>query len=126
MKNKFRILILIIALGCNSPLEDPDHVPAEKMLQLTGDPSSIPSHGQGRAVITARIPKEAGILDVTFKTTSGTFPQVNAKEIKEYTDSLAGDYRYASTTLVSDTAKVTAYVTAEVKSSRVRIPIVIH
>jgi len=88
--------------------------------------TSIQSGGKGKTWVMARIPKEAGILDITFTTTAGKFVQVNDKIIKQLTDSLVDPYRYASTTLISDTTKGDVYITAEAKSIRKRIKIVFN
>jgi hypothetical protein len=119
-------LIICLSIGCNSPLEDTDSIAPEKTLQLSTSLPSIPSGAKGKTLVRARIPKEAGILDVTFSTTAGVFVQANAKTIKQLTDSLADPYRYASVTLVSDTTKGDVYITAEAKSIRKHIKIVFN
>ncbi|GHN00436.1 hypothetical protein WSM22_19250 [Cytophagales bacterium WSM2-2] len=123
MKNRLLSFMLIIAAGCNSTLEDPDSLPADKTLQLSADLTSIPSGGGGKTLVLARVPKEAGLLDITFTATAGLFREANNKTVKDLTDSLVSDYRYASAVLVSDATKGTVYITAEAKTSRVRITV---
>jgi len=123
MKVFFIMTMSLWLAACNSTLEDPDSVPIDDMLQLTSEKSSI-STGGGRTKLFARIPKDAGMTDVTFTTTAGIFPQANDKTIKQYTDSLVGIYRYATIELVSDTTTGKVYITGEAKTARRRILII--
>ncbi|MBH8567728.1 hypothetical protein KB206_02455 [Microvirga sp. STS02] len=115
-----RIILLASALaavwvlgGC-SPLEDPALVAPEEILLLsvTGKKQLV-ANGQDKTVLLARVPKEAGQVIITFTTSAGSFPFNNTKIIKQFADSIQGDYRYARTLLRSDTTKGTVYLTAE-------------
>jgi len=121
------ILVMTVFLNsCNSSLEDPDSVEADEILKLTVEKEILTSGGSDYTRIIARTPKEAGTIDVTFTTTAGLFQQSNAKTIKELTDSVSGNYRYASTKLLSDTTVGQVYITAEAKTARQRIEVVFN
>jgi hypothetical protein len=122
----FSTIIICLAIGCNSPLEDPDSIDPEKTLQLSTPTSYIQSDQKGKTLIRARIPIEAGALEIAFSTTAGSFIQVNAKNIKQLADSIVDPYRYATATLTSDTTKGEVFVSAEVKSIRKYIKILFY
>ena len=113
--------ILLSLSGCNSKLEDPDNVDPSKSLVLTSSRDSVHSGGTAAARIIARVPKDAGILDISFTTTAGNFAQSGGKSIKQLSDSLSVGYRYAAVTLTSDATRGTVYVTAEAKTARTRL-----
>ncbi|MEQ9438094.1 MAG: hypothetical protein RIG62_03570 [Cyclobacteriaceae bacterium] len=99
-------------------LEDPSTVSSEEVMQLTVSPINLPAYGEEIAQVIVRIPKDAGQLDVTFRTSAGLFPVTAAKEIKAFADSIRDDYRFARVILRSDTTLGTVYITAEVPNAR--------
>ena len=121
------LLILILAVllynGCNTALEDPDTVPAGQTLQLTAAKDTLLSGGKDMTVITARVPKLAGIIPVTFTTTAGTFIYSGTKTVMQLTDSLSGAYRYANTVIKSDTSSGPVYIVATATTTMKRISI---
>jgi hypothetical protein len=124
MKKRFTLMLFLLgAQACNSRLEDPDSIPPDETLQLTSTVVVLSATGMDTTILVARIPKDAGILDISFSTTAGTFVKSGTKSIKQLADSLNGDYRYASTQMVSDTSPATVYITAETQGARKRINI---
>ncbi len=115
-------LALLWNAGCTEP-EKVDNVALADKLLLTTKPikSQIKADGKDTAYLLARLPHDAGVVDVTFTTTGGTFVFSGGSEIKDYADSSDGTYRYATALLKADTIPKQVYVTAEIASVRNRI-----
>lgn len=104
-------------------LQDPDNVPGENTMVLSSSKKALAVGGETTRVY-ARLPFRAGITDVSFTTSLGSFIQKGPKsaDIKQLSDSVAGGFRWAAVTLASDpTTKGTVYITAEAKGVRQRI-----
>lgn len=127
MKSAWIILWSICVLACNSELEDPAAIDASEHLQVSASRTAITAKNKTTSPkgettrIFARLPKKAGVQDVSFSTTAGKFLESASDDVKQLADSVNGEYRYAPVTLRSDTTKGPVYVTAEVKSQRQRI-----
>lgn len=120
MKYILRIFCLIgttITISC-SELEDPYAVAPDDILQLL-----VVKNVKTRADILVRVPEDAGQTDVTFTTSGGFFRFNNLKTIKQFTDSIAGGYRYTRTELRPDTTAGPVYITAETTFARRRVNI---
>jgi hypothetical protein len=119
------LTFFIVALfaGCSTDLEDPDMVPADEKLQLFTTRGTLTANGTDTTLVICRVPADAGRLDITFTTTKGIFLYSGINVVKEATDSVAGDYRYAATVLRADTVRNTVYITAETGINRKRISI---
>lgn len=126
-KIKFKIwfLIIIVVKSCVFKLEDPDQIQPEEILYLYTKESELISNGIDKTTVIARIPKNAGRLDIKFKTSKGLFIYSGTNEVKEYADSVAGRFRYAQTLIKSDTIPGIAYITADVEKIRRRTSIII-
>lgn len=120
MKTILVILTLLTAVGCNSKLEDPESVPPAEVLLLQTGKKELLYATLDTTTVTARIPKEAGTMDVKFTATHGTFVASSSKTVSQYADSIAGNYRYAVVLFTSDSSLTTVYVTAEINSVRER------
>jgi hypothetical protein len=121
MKNYLLIILIGFGLvGCTK-LEDPDNFPNDQKLTLTARTTSLISGGADTTTITVRVPKDAGVIPVSFSTTAGTFLYSAAKTDKENTDDLDGGYRYATTVLKTDTSHGTVYITASATTVQTRI-----
>jgi len=122
--NKILLLSLLCigAVGC-SKLEDPDNISTDQKLTLTARNTSLKSGGNDTTTITVRVPKDAGIIPVTFTTTAGTFVYSATKTDKENTDILDGEYRYTQTVLKSDTSHGTVYIVASATTVQTRLAI---
>ncbi|MEO5685381.1 MAG: hypothetical protein ABIQ88_22225 [Chitinophagaceae bacterium] len=103
---------------CCTKLENPDAITKDEVLQITAIKSTLAANNSDTTHIVARIPKAAGKLDITFTTTRGNFTVSAAKTIKQLTDSVAGEYRFATVLLRSDSTKGDCYITAETGTAR--------
>ena len=128
MKTEFLKKIILIAIpvllvsACDFDLEDPKNTSDDQTLmvrKLTSVPLKV--DGMDSTTFEARIPKDAGHLDINFKTTLGTFPRTASKEIKEYADSIIGNYRFAYVTFKAGNDIGTANITVETIGQRRRI-----
>ena len=119
----FSFLIIYSFVSCSS-LEDPDEVKPSDILEISVNGlNQLRTYGRDQTTIIARVPKDAGRIDITFKTTAGIFTFSGAKEIKVFADSVSEDYRYAQTILKTDSTIGTAYITAEIPQARRRLAI---
>lgn len=118
LKIIYPFLLVFTLIGC-SKLEDPDLIPEEEQLQLFSSKDSLIADGKDIAFVFARLPYDAGKLDINFTTTKGLFNQVGAKTIKQTADSIAGEYRFSKVILQSDTSKGEVTITAEVATTNV-------
>lgn len=124
------ILLLLIGLTyssiCCTKLEDPNAVINDEILQITAIKSTLLANNTDTTHIIARIPKDAGRLDITFTTTRGTFKLAAAKTIKQIADSISGNYRFATTVLKSDSTKGDCFITAETGSERNHLSLIFN
>lgn len=115
-------ICLCLVSGC-SKLEDPDAINNDAKIQVTTSRATLLSNASDTTLVIARVPADAGVVDVTFSTTNGKFIQSADKSVKQQTDSLSANYRYARVILRSDTSKGTVYITAESGTARNRTTI---
>lgn len=123
MKQTFAaIAIALSVFSCtDSELEDPERILPDETLFLEVGATQIRYAAQDTTTVTARIPREAGILDVKFTATHGTFVASNGNTISERTEIMDEDYRYAMVRFTSDSSSTTVYLTAEVSTLRKRL-----
>lgn len=117
----FILSACIFCIGCSSKLENADLVDPNEILKVSSAKTVLQADGKDTTIVLARIPNDAGKLDITFTTTAGVFVQSGAKTIKQFADSITDQYRYAKVILKTDTVANAVYVTAETSSARSRI-----
>lgn len=121
-----KVLPFIIALflaGCfleslENELESFDDINDADVMLLVIDKTEIKAYGADITTVTARIPEEASSIDITFSTTAGIFPVSATKTIMVRADSVSGGFRFATTTLISDTTLGVVYVTSSINDIR--------
>jgi hypothetical protein len=118
----FNLLLIASLAGC-SKLEDPSAISPADKLNVTVSKASMQYNNLDSVLVTAKVPEAAGLVDVTFTASHGKFVYSAAATVKQITDSLAGDYRYAKVWFKADTTTGIYYFTAEAASQRARIPI---
>ncbi len=116
-------LLTVYAVSSCSKLEDPDALSNSERVQLIISKTILAANASDTTHVTARIPAEAGRIDVTFTTTNGSFIVAAAKTVKQIADSVSGNYRYSTTILKSDSSKGTVYITVEAGTDRNRATI---
>jgi hypothetical protein len=119
-------LLTLITSSCSSKLEDPDMISEDQKLQVLTGRNNILANGNDTTLVFARVPYDAGRVDITFTTTQGIFVESKDKTIMQFTDSVSGTYRYARVILRSDSTKGVVYITAETGTSRNRSTIVFN
>ncbi len=117
--NLFFVLVIAITVISCSKLEEPDNVTPTDKIQIFSDKDTVIAKIDTIA-ISAKIPKEANISDISFTATAGTFIATASKTIKQLTDSLGSDGRYARVMYVADTTMKLVYITAETTNARAR------
>ncbi len=116
----------LLIISCATELEDPTKIDKNEVLKVSIiGLSNLKTNSTDSTVLVARIPRTAGHLDVSFKTTLGIFPKTASKEIKEYADSTLDNYRMAFVTFKPASDAGVAYVTVEVATQRRRISVAI-
>lgn len=109
-----------LLLSCKSP-DDPSEFPLDEQIYVYPYRTKLNADGKDTTVVVARLPKDAGLVDVSFSTSAGSFIYSGEKSDKQYARRVIGNYRYAQTILQSDTApRDSVYVTAEVTQVRNR------
>jgi hypothetical protein len=111
-------LSTMLTFSCSDDLEEPSKVASDDILKLT-----VNKNVKNLTTVLVRVPKDAGQIDVTFTTSGGFFSFNSLRTIKQFTDSIAGDYRYTRTELRPDTTKGPVYITAETTFARRRVDI---
>lgn len=124
IKHALYFCLLTICFCRCSKLENPEDVKASDKIVLFSSKDILAI--KDTAFIFAKIPKDAGTVDITFTTTAGTFIEAAAKTIKQLTDSIDGGHRYAKVVFVSDTNVATVYITAEATNARTRKTIIVN
>lgn len=105
-------------MNCSSP-DDPSLYPLDKQIYVYPYRTKLSADGVDTTVIIARLPKDAGLVDVSFSTSSGTFIYSGSRSDKQYARLTDEDYRYAKTILKSDTTPHdSVYITAEITKVR--------
>lgn len=110
--------------GC-SKLEDPNSVSISDKLNIIIVKDTLDAKIKDTTAILARVSKDESLVDVSFTVTAGTFIATSGKTIKQLTDSLSGDFRYAKVIYVSDTVPGTVYLTTEALNARTRNTIIV-
>lgn len=109
--------------GCDTLISEANtDVPPNEILRVEteGNPR-IAANGVDRIAILGYIPESAGLLDVTFSTTKGSFVRTAGPSITLSADSTYQDTsRYARAVLQSDTTAGTAWVTVTVSGTHRR------
>jgi hypothetical protein len=126
MRKLILICITATIFACSSDLEDPDAVPEDQKLQIYTTKSSLVADTRDTTRVFCRLPVDAGRTDIIFTTSKGAFLESNALTVKQYADSVAGNYRFAAVTLRSDTSRTLVFITAETGTSRKRISIIFN
>jgi hypothetical protein len=124
MKALFILLLaaILFVTAC-SKLESPDAVDPSQKLTASVSKTSMRSGGADSIHVIARVPKAAGIIDVTFTSSHGDFVYSASNTVKQLTDSLAGPYRYSVVLFKADTTTGIYYFTAEAGGQRSRTQI---
>lgn len=115
--------VALASVSC-STLEDSDSVKPEEVLELTVQgQTQLIGNGKSRTAFLVRVPKSATQREITFTTSGGFFIYNNLKAIKQFADSIAGDYCFTRTVLRSDTVKGPVYIIAETPFARRRVSV---
>jgi hypothetical protein len=125
------LALSVLIAGCKKllsgdPLEDPNDVKTTEGLQIIVANDTLIVHVVDTTAIWAKVPKDAGIIDISFTATAGLFIATASKTIKQMADSLGSDGRYAKVIYVADTVAATVYITAETSNVRARTTIIVN
>ena len=122
MKNSLLrgLLVMLWIAGC-SKLEDPDQIKPEDIIFVSVGKISLKADGKDTTHVTARIPVDAGNVDISFSASAGKFPVSGGQTISEYAQQKDKKYRYATVVFQSGAVPMdSVWITAEVTQARNR------
>lgn len=116
----YLILLAQLLIAC-SPLEEPDTVQLNDMIYVKTGKTSLKADGKDTTYVTARIPVDAGEVDISFSASAGTFPKSGGQSISEFARQKDDTYRYATVLFLSGSMPLdSVWITAEVTQARNR------
>jgi hypothetical protein len=109
---------ILTIVGC-TPLEDPDTVQLNDKLFVKAGKKNMKANGKDTTYIVARIPVDAGMVDISFSASAGSFPKSGGQSISEFATLKDDTYRYATVLFQADSMpRDSVWITAEVTQSR--------